>query len=1208
MEVMAADLQHVKLGMRGSKLIRLDGSVMGKPAVFLMDGGATHHFISRNFVLEHAIPTETTDWELDCEMADGSTSRQKMQFCRLPVTINDYKFKATMFVIPMKSQDVIVGKPWFDNVEPDICWKENTLRFDHKGREVVLARTNPHLAGTIALLESACLDLRSWRREFRQLNSWEQHRAFTVVMRSQYEPLKAQVTQADASAEDISDEDFRSSLDSLCNEFKNIFEEPTGVHSRGVYHHIPLVEGAVPPTPKTYRLSFRESEELRKQLDGLLSKGWIRPSCSPYGAPVLFAFKKNGGLRMCIDYRALNNDTIKDNYGLPLAEDCLNQLGRGKFKSRIDLYAGYHQIEVWPADIPKTAMRTKYGSFEWVVMPFGLTSAPATFQRLMNTVLQDFLDRCVVVYLDDILIYSKSRKQHLQDVRKVFEALEKAGLFVQASKCEFGITECEFLGHIVTADGVKVDPDKIAVIKDWPVPSGSLEDIKDEVRSFLGLANYYRKFVGAFARITTPLTNLLSKNPEPWSDKHTQAFNMLKQRLTSAPVLVYPNPDKPFYLFFDSSTKVALGGVLCQADENEDMHPVAFESRKLTLAEKNYPVHELETLAFVHCVKKWRHFLDAQRFFVFTDNSSVGRILTNQNPSPRLVRWVDWLQRYQFTIKHIPRSLNQVADTLSNCKHARLPDLDDFQSFEVNEILLENAAQLYANRENKEIRNKIISGYMEDTRFAGIYESLQEAAAAGTEEEDEWYVTDDGRYTIDKNMLYLIDVERLRLCVPKLNEVRREIIRINHDIPLAGHLGLDKTYEKITRHYYWNRMFDDVSAYIRSCDSCQKVKAVNEKPSGLLVPTEIPEGRWLSVSMDFIVGLPETPRGHNAISVFVDRFTKRPIFAASRVTDTARDVAILFIKEVVSKHGVPLSIISDRDPKFTSEFWQEFTKLIGIDLKMSTAMHPQTDGQTERMNRTLEEMLRHYVDYNQRNWDELLPMVEFAYADSVQTSTGMTPFYADLGRHPNRIQLLQGQQWVHMDVKQLKESLTAIQQRVHDSLIEAQYRQKHYADQKRRDVEFEIGDKVLLDRSRINLDAFRQVKSQKLLAKYMGPYKILERIGKVAYRLELPPGSNAHPVFHVSALRSYTDPGPDRAFARPEPVQVGSEDEYHVEEILDERVRRKRKEYLVRWRGYPLEESTWEPVENLEGNIEFETWRKSHSSGGECNTDNKQPK
>ena len=504
---------------------------------------------------------------------------------------------------------------------------------------------------------------------------------------------------------------------------------------------------------------------------------------------------------------------------------------------------------------------------------------------------------------------------------------------------------------------------------------------------------------------------------------------------------------------------------------------------------------------------------------------------------------------------------------------------------------------IYTDKEDKEITKKIIEAYSEDPRFAKIYENLKELNANSAEQEDNC-ISDDGRYTIDDQLLYLIDKDRFRLVIPKNEEIRNEIIRRNHDIPLSGHLGQDKTYERIARHYYWNRMYDSINAYVRSCHSCQKVKATNEKPAGVLVPLEIPEGRWTSVSMDFIVGLPETRRGYNSITTFVDRLTKRAHFTASKVTDTAKDVALLFLKEIVANHGVPVSIVSDRDPKFTSEFWNEFTKLLGIKLKMSSAMHPQTDGQTERMNRTLEEMLRHYVDYSQNNWDELLPMVEFAYSDSIQASIGMTPFFADLGRHPNRVNILKGKNWNHMDVKQLSELLSVIQQRVHDSLIESQYRQKLYADRKRRELEFNVGDSVLLDRSRINLDAFNKVKKQKLMTRYLGPFKILEKIGKVAYRLELPIGSNAHPVFHISAMKGYLDPGPGRKFTKPEPVVVNEDLEYYVEEILDQRVRRKKTEYLVRWRGYPIEESTWEPASNLVGNVEFEKWCISHSSGG----------
>jgi hypothetical protein len=742
------DLSHLSsLNFGGSKLIRLDASIGGISGKALMDGGATHNFISRDFVERNALPTSPSADQYTIEYADGRRSTEYVLYCDTELKIDTHRKRIRFVVIPMsRKQDTIIGKPWFDEFNPDIDWPTNTLHFTDRGRQITLKQHNDDLKSHAAACEVSLVDAFTWKQALKEMTSYDKLSVFGVWLRPTDTGAKEHQSEERQSADST---EFQSKLAAIKSEFKDIFSEPTGIHQRGVYHRIPLLPDAMPPTPKLYRLSFNESDELRKQLDKLLEKGWIRPSSSPYGSPVLFASKKNGALRLCIDYRALNNLTIKDNYALPMAEDCINQLNSGKYKTKLDLYAGYHQIGIHPDDVHKTAMRTKYGSYEWLVMPFGLTSAPATFQRLMNEVLREFLDVCVVVYLDDILIYSKTEAEHLQHVTRVLEALRKAGLHAQESKCEFGMTECEFLGHIITEHGVKVDPHKVSVIQDWPIPQGNHDDIIRDVRSFLGLANYYRRFIGQFAHISAPLTALLKKGSTTWTKEQTAAFLLLKEKLSCAPVLLYPDPSQPFTLFFDSSSKVALGGVLCQTGDDGELHPVAFESRQLTSAEKAYPVHELEALAFVHCVKKWRHFLDAQRFQVFTDNRSVQSILTNRNPSPRLVRWIDWLQRYQFTIKHIPRELNQVADALSNCGHARLPTEVDFQDFEVNEVMLQNAfTLLISTAPDDSLLEKIAESYEKDQRFAGIVTSLKTNGMPDTSEDhstaEEDRISEDG--------------------------------------------------------------------------------------------------------------------------------------------------------------------------------------------------------------------------------------------------------------------------------------------------------------------------------------------------------------------------------------------------------------------------------------------------------------------------------
>ncbi len=1215
------NLEPSSLGNVG--LLRYRGTFANVDATFLLDCGASNFFVSYRFLQANGLLSQIktlSPAQSQVQVASGPNVAAH-GWVRVKITLDGYDDYVSAAVVDLhKGTDFILGLNWLKKYNPEVDWCDETIQFDKDGRQISLqSKRNAPLAGTATLLDEPILySAKEFRRMWKEASTEEReslvgvqcfslmfhelilmdrdaedtkenHDWFPVPKVSEVHENARRARVLSSSLGHPSNQVQIDGLDALLKEFADVFQPPpAGVPDRQVKHTIPLEKEGEIPKSRMYRLSFRELEELRRRLDDFLKKGWIRPSVSPFGAPVLFAMKKDGGLRFCVDYRHLNNMTVKDQYTIPHAEDCLNQLSRGNVFSKIDLMDGYYQIPMDPKDAYKTAMRTRYGNFEWLVMPMGLTSAPATFQRLMNEVLRPLLDKCVVVYLDDILIYSETPEEHLRHVRQVLELLRAHSLHTKVSKCEFGMRELEFLGHIVSDRGVSVDPRKIEVIKNWPVP----KDIK-ELRSFLGLANYSRRFISKYSLISAPLSDLLKKNPWNWSKECGDAFEKLKTCLMSAPVLAHPDPTKPFYLFFDASTTIAMGGVLCQADVENFLHPVAFESVKLKEAEKRYPVHELETYAFVHCLKRWRHYLDAQRFYVYTDNRSVETILTNTNPSHRLIRWIDWLQSFQFTIKHIPRSLNTVADAMSKCEHAKLSDLKTIEEdVDVEPIMLSTIRSTLLSDETLE---KIKACYHDDPLWKDLYATMLRQKEDS--EDDEIQISIQNYSLVDD---FIVESqEPHRLCLPFDQELFREIMSVFHDSAVGGaHLGVEKTLDKLNATFYLNNAQKHVRDYVRTCDSCQRVKATNDKPAGLMVPLEVPQGRWTSISMDWITALPLTNNGHDAILVFVDRFTKRAHFHPCKTTDTAVDTANAFLENVVRLHGIPLSIVSDRDPRFVSDFWTAFCKLLGIQKKMSTSMHAQTDGQTERMNRTLEEMLRHYVNYQLDDWDSFLPCVEFAYNSSCNATLRMSPFEADVGFNPFGDIIWNGYKVTvrNATAEELTNRLNSIANQVRNAIRDAQRRQKLYYDKKRQEVNYDVGDMVLLDRTRINVDAYANIKKVKFLPRWCGPFKIVERIGKVAYRLELPPKSNAHDVFHVVALRKYDKAKDGRIIPTPDPVIVDGELEYEIEEILDERTRRRRTEYLVKWKGFPLHEATWEPRTNLEDCEALDRWEQAQAS------------
>jgi len=427
---------------------------------------------------------------------------------------------------------------------------------------------------------------------------------------------------------------------------------------RRVDHAIEVMPGVAPPAKAPYRMSHEELKELKVQLEELLTKGYIKPSKSPYGAPILFVHKKDGMLRMCVDYRALNKATMKNRYPLPRIDDLFDRLSGAKVFSRIDLRSGYYQIRIVEGDEEKTACRTRYGSYKFLVMPFGLTNAPATFCTLMNDIFREWLDDFVVVYIDDILIYSSSLEEHAKHLCKVFQRLRENKLCAKLEKCEFGVTEMDFLGHRITQEGLKMDDHKVKAIVDWEPPKSVLALI-----SFLGLASYYHKFIKNFAKIAAPLTNFLKKSAVTyeWEEACDETFETLKGILVKVSVLKLPNFDKDFEIHSDASD-FAIGGVIVQ-----DGRPVAFESKKLSEMEQRWPTHEKEMWAVIHCLKTWGNY-GSKDVVVWTDNVTLKYFATQAKLSSKQVRWQDTLASFNVDIRHKPGKENIIPDALSR-KH-----------------------------------------------------------------------------------------------------------------------------------------------------------------------------------------------------------------------------------------------------------------------------------------------------------------------------------------------------------------------------------------------------------------------------------------------------------------------------------------------------------------------------------------------------------
>nr|AAX92822.1 retrotransposon protein, putative, Ty3-gypsy sub-class [Oryza sativa Japonica Group] len=810
----------------------------------------------------------------------------------------------------------------------------------------------------------------------------------------------------------------------VVSEFGDVFPEelPSMPPNQEIEFRIDLAPGTTPLYKRPYRMAASELAEVKKQLEELKEKGYIRPSTSPWGAPVIFVEKKDKTKRMCVDYRALNEVTIKNKYPLPRIDDLFDQLKGATVFSKIDLRSGYHQLRIREEDIPKTAFTTRYGLYEFIVMSFGLTNAPAFFMNLMNKVFMEYLDKFVVVIIDNILVYSQSEEDHQQHLRLVLGKLREHQLYAKLSKCEFWLSEMKFLGHVISAKGVAVDPETVIAVTDWKQPK-----TVTQVRSFLGLAGYYRRFIENFSKIARPMTQLLKNEEEfVWSPQCERAFQTLKEKLVSSPVLILPDTRKDFLVYCDASRQ-GLGCVLIQEGHV-------------------------------------RHYLIGNRCEIYTDHKSLKYIFTPSDLNLRQRRWLQLIKDYDVGIHYHPGKANVVADALSRQGHCSTlcvrgipPELN--QQLEALNLSIVSHGFLAALEAKPTLLDQIREAQKNDPDMHGILKNMKQGKAAGFTEDEHGTLWNGNR-----------------VCVPDNKELKQLILQEAHESPYSIHPGSTKMYLDLKEQYWWVSMKREIAEFVALCDVCQRVNAEHERPAGLLQPLQVPEWKWDEIGMDFITGFPKTQGGYDYIWVVVDRLTKVARFISVKTTYGGNKLAELYFARI-------------------------------------------TDGQTKHLNQVLEDMLRACVLDFGKSWDKSLPYAEFSYNNSYQASVQMAPYEALYGRKC-RTPLLWDQvgesQVFGTDI--LREAEAKVRT-IRDNLKVAQSRQKSYADNRRRNLEFAVDDFVYLRVTPLRGVHRFQTKG-KLAPRYVGPFRIIARRGEVAYQLELPASlGNVHDVFHVSQLK-----------------------------------------------------------------------------------------
>eukprot|EP00253_Pinus_taeda_P019019 PITA_19019 len=1095
-------------------MVEFEGKISNLPISVLIDPGATLSYVNPKVVERcnlHSVKFKNP-WLV--QLATGAKRRVTSKINNYSFTIADQPVTADLNILPLGSYDILIGMDWLEKHWSLVDCKTKIIYYrDQQGNS----------------------------KEMQGIRRPVQVRPITAnqlvkCVRKGCQVYAIQVGYADSK-------DKTSSLNNIpvIQEFEDVFlEEIPGLPPRrDIDFTIELVPGAALVSRAPYRMSVPELTELKMQLQELLEKNYVRPSVSPWGAPVLFVKKKDGTLRMCIDYRQLNKLTIKNKYPLPRIDELFDQVKGATMFSKIDLRSGYHQIRIKDEDIAKTTFRTRYGHYEFVVLPFGLTNAPTTFMCLMNGIFHPYLDQFVLIFIDDILIYSRTIEEHHENLRIVLQTLREHQLYAKFSKCDFFKEEIQYLGHVISKDGIAVDPEKIKAIMDWPIP----KDVTD-VRSFMGLVGYYRRFVEGFSKVAFPITSLQKKGKLfHWTPNCQKSFEQLKHLLTTAPVLSIADPNKDYVVCTDAS-KEGLGGVLMQ-----EGRVIAYESRKLKEHEQKYSAYDLELAAVIHALKMWWHYLMGRKFLLHTDHHSLTNYFSQPTLNARQARWVDFLSGFDFDIKHLQGKENKVADALSRKVQSLYEISISGWKSPFLEIIKETTDQ--------------------DTEYQQLKLQIQKSAREDSQQEYE--LDDAGRIYFKK-----------RLYVPNQSKIKNLIMDEFHVSHYASHPGYQKMITAIRKEYFWPGMKKNIVEYLSQCLECQQIKAEHQHPAGLLQPLRVPEWKWEAISMDFITRLPKTKRNNDSIFVVVDKLSKAAHFIPVQSTYRATQIAHIFMQNIFRLHGLPKNIISDRDVKFTSTFWKTLFAELGTQLNFSTAYHPQTDGQTERVNQMIEDMLRAYVMQQPTKWEDYLHLVEFAYNNGYHTSTQMSPFEVMYGRKCRTPTSWGGlEDKLSLGPKMLKEMEDMVK-RVRVNLKAAQDRQKNFADRKRRFKEFQIGDHVYI-RIQAKRSTLQWSGCAKLAPRYCGPFQILARAGPVAYQLALPSHIRVHNVFHVSVLKKYVyDP---RHVIRWQEIQVELEGEVLVEplSILDQREvqlwKRVITQVKVQWRHFGPDEATWEDEE-----------------------------
>ncbi|CAO2151592.1 unnamed protein product [Urochloa humidicola] len=1075
-------------GVPAPRTMCMTGVIQGKPMRILVDSGSSHTFINSQLA-QHLVGVLPISSSVNVQVANGQSLKCTSQLLQTEWVMEGYQFKSDLKVISLAAFDMILGLDWLECHSPmKVHWRHKWMAIPYQGSTVLLYGDNAVPP----------------------------------------EGSVVQICSVQISVEDSIKVAIPEEVQQLIEEFGVLFQVPTELPPQRAFDHsIPLVEGAAPVRSRPYRFAPALKDEIEKQVQEMLKIGLIQPSNSPFTSLVLLVKKKDGTWRFCVDFRHLNAITLKGQFPVPIIDEFLDELSHASWFSSLDLTAGFHQIRLKAGEEYKTAFQTHFGQFEFWVMPFGLTGAPGTFQLAMNTTLAPFLRKFVLVFFDDILTYSRSYEEHVQHIRLVFELLQQDQWKIKLTKCSFAQRKIHYLGHVISDAGVGTDPQKVTAIAEWPIPANA-----KELRSFLGLAGYYRKFVRNFGVISKVLTELLKKNVMfVWTSEHTKSFEALKHALTHAPVLALPDFSQPFVIETDASGS-SIGVVLMQAG-----HPLAFFSKALGPKSKGLSTYEKEYMAIFMAVQQWRPYLQHGEFLIHTDQRSLSMLSEQRLHTEWQQKVFTKLLGLQYRIVHKKGAENKVADALSRKS-----------THDASCSALSSSIPKWIE--------EVVEGYQHDDKALSMIAKLVIDPQAIPQ------------YTLHDGILRFNN----RIWIGDNPALQQKLIQACHSSALGGHSGAPVTYMRMKNLFAWTGMKSSVLQFVQSCLICQQAKPDRSKLPGKLQPLPVPDSAWQIISMDFVEGLPTS--GHaNCILVVIDSFTKYGHFVPLHHPYTAASVAKLFMSNVYKYHGMPISIISDRDRIFNSKLWKELFGLAGVQLQMSSSYHPQSDGQTERANQTMETFLRCFVSACPSKWVQWIALAEFWYNSCQHSAIGRSPFEALYGYSPRHFGISAADAIQTTELSSWLKERDIMNNLIKQHLCRAKLRMKRQADKHRSE--------------------------RKLAFKFFGPFQILAKVGSVAYKLLLPPSSSIHPVFHVSQLKKVVAPNVEVIPIVPDAFDVPRV----PEAVLQKRVISKGvsvvTQVLIKWSGWPSAMATWEDLVCLQQKFPYApAWGQADSQGG----------